>query len=655
MVTLPPMCLISIRPMDDEQNFSYSPLSPCRYSHVLLERSGMPSMRNATDLDDFIQLPRIRGPDLIQSLPSLRELRIGQLDKYRRPLQSPSDRQDPEGTSKDPRMSFGSGDSAGRKDVRERGEDVDKWVRSASYHAPRSPSRSQGSLSPRSSTPKRASDSQDLFDADVDLAHPADVHRGLSPPSYRQESAQDNRNQQVVPRTRIHNFLVEAGGLGIALSEESMRKLRYVLQWLQYATNRIDQQILAIRDFTESLQQNYFYPPVTTSTPGGSMHHHSRSSSGSFSSESQAQAISSAHMRKLTSLRRDVVQTVRQVVNIVSKHGGGAALPEPAQNAMKGFILKLPKRVKEAMRMGAPPSDTSAGMGAAAATAGASTNIGGVNGNEKDSITAAASGRARSERRSGASRRTRLDRGVGGSLSATQSPASSTTNSPAHSPRMFSSRSLRSFTDDDQSSSSSSRHAASQQTMSAGMAVVAAQRILTLATESLDMMHGVTGIVKDSLDRADAWVEKLKIVGIQRGNGPSESQPVTSLDSGSDNHGLDLPPSALPDRDQDSDSALLSPLSMSLSLGRSRRGSIGNNLGSSVPSTPGFSGYPGLYQSSGNTPFYDTHVLPVDAPSPEVGLGMRRMSIRGDDDIIKKELEEAKMEVDEVTFGKRLH
>lgn len=37
----------------------------------------------------------------------------------------------------------------------------------------------------------------------------------------------------------------------------------------------------------------------------------------------------------------------------------------------------------------------------------------------------------------------------------------------------------------------------------AGSAAQAAQRILTLATESLDMLRNVTGIVKESLDRAD--------------------------------------------------------------------------------------------------------------------------------------------------------
>jgi hypothetical protein len=46
----------------------------------------------------------------------------------------------------------------------------------------------------------------------------------------------------------------------------------------------------------------------------------------------------------------------------------------------------------------------------------------------------------------------------------------------------------------------------SQNQVSHGAAIVAAQRILSLATESLDMMRGVTGVVKDSLDRAELYV-----------------------------------------------------------------------------------------------------------------------------------------------------
>ncbi|KAL1743579.1 hypothetical protein HDZ31DRAFT_64883 [Schizophyllum fasciatum] len=49
--------------------------------------------------------------------------------------------------------------------------------------------------------------------------------------------------------------------------------------------------------------------------------------------------------------------------------------------------------------------------------------------------------------------------------------------------------------------------------------VLAAQRILALATESLDMMRGVTGVVRDSLDRADAWVGRLGMEGAGVGVG----------------------------------------------------------------------------------------------------------------------------------------
>jgi hypothetical protein len=49
--------------------------------------------------------------------------------------------------------------------------------------------------------------------------------------------------------------------------------------------------------------------------------------------------------------------------------------------------------------------------------------------------------------------------------------------------------------------------------------MAAARRVLTLATESLDMMRGVTGVVKESLDRAEVWVGRMRAVGIQRADG----------------------------------------------------------------------------------------------------------------------------------------
>ncbi|KAF9072348.1 transcription factor Opi1-domain-containing protein [Rhodocollybia butyracea] len=425
-----------------------------------------------------------------------------------------------------------------------------------------------------------------------------------------------------------------------------MRKLRYVLQWLQYATDHIDHQILTIRNFAESLQQQYSDPSTvegspttpTRNNPSGRTSGHSRSPSASThsrsSSETQLQGISEAHMHKLTSLRRDVVRTVRQVVGVVDKYGGSAALPEPARNAMKGFILMLPKKVGEAMRMGDVPVGTGPPTGPGSASSS-------VSGAEWDSVAAAASGRPGSGRRTTVRRRG--DRGVGGSHSTTASPVPSRTASPSASPRIYQSRGSHSgTTSTSEDQTASGRGQSPPNTMSADTAVVAAQRILTLATESLNMMHGVTEVVRESLDRADAWIEKFRMVSVQRGNESSDApagRTSPNMDRGRMNFNL----SSMQYRDHESDSALPSPLSTTLNLGSSRRGSVGSSAGysyagGSMPSTPGLSSY--SYGYDGN---------PASRDAPEVGQGLRSMNIQCDEGetLVKNEDQEmVKMEVD---------
>jgi hypothetical protein len=43
-----------------------------------------------------------------------------------------------------------------------------------------------------------------------------------------------------------------------------------------------------------------------------------------------------------------------------------------------------------------------------------------------------------------------------------------------------------------------------------------------LATEGLDMMHGVTGVVKESLDCAETWVGRMRAVGVMGDDGDAE-------------------------------------------------------------------------------------------------------------------------------------
>ncbi|TCD69107.1 hypothetical protein EIP91_008749 [Steccherinum ochraceum] len=261
-------------------------------------------------------------------------------------------------------------------------------------------------------------------------------------PTPRQEETQ----QEVVPRSRWQTVLLEAGGIGAAVSEESMRRLKYCLQWLQYATDHIDSQIVVLRDFIASLQEQQF------------------SSSGAGS------LIAPQHLHTLTIIRRDVVDTIRQVVDVVSKYAGGA-LPEPARSRVRDFILCLPQRWAQAA------SSPTAESGSPTAP------------------SAKPDGKVKSDRvtRGGRAATAPYSYGKGEAGPSPRSRPPSRATSPNHS----------------RQPNGSAGHNGAAMTN-------AAQKILTLATESLDMLRAVTQVFKESLDKADAWVERLRIVGLQR-------------------------------------------------------------------------------------------------------------------------------------------
>ncbi|KAH8103913.1 transcription factor Opi1-domain-containing protein [Cristinia sonorae] len=279
-------------------------------------------------------------------------------------------------------------------------------------------------------------------DRDISMLREDDRPPGSShsrTPTPRQEDTQ----QEMVPRSRWQTVLLEAGGIGAAVSEESMRRLKYCLQWLQYATDHIDSQIAVLRDFIASLQEQ-------------------QPSNGSS-------LISPQHLHTLTTIRRDVVNTIRQVVDVVSKYAGGA-LPEPARSRVRDFILHLPQRWAQAA---SPTSE-----------------------NAPAPVGAKPDGKVKSERvsRSGRTATAPYSYGKGEAGPSPRSKPPSRATSPSH-----------------------ARQTNGCNTAHNGAAMAhAAQKILTLAAESLDMLRAVTQVFKESLDKADAWVERLRIVGLQR-------------------------------------------------------------------------------------------------------------------------------------------
>ncbi|KAG5222608.1 zf-C2H2 Zinc finger [Salix suchowensis] len=185
------------------------------------------------------------------------------------------------------------------------------------------------------SSPRSSIGSQHLFN-DPDHSPQSDTLSNIAKPGTDADPPHEAKptngdaagdSQAVVQRSRWHTVLSEAGGLSAALSDESMKRLKYCLEWLLYATSHIDAQMLVLRDFIAQLQP---IPPNSDSLTLSTQFEFSPS-------------VSHMHLRTLNNVRRDIVHTIRQVVDVVSKYAGGA-LPEPARTRVRGFILKLPQR-----------------------------------------------------------------------------------------------------------------------------------------------------------------------------------------------------------------------------------------------------------------------------------------------------------------------
>lgn len=135
------------------------------------------------------------------------------------------------------------------------------------------------------------------------------------------------RRQEQVSRSRWQQLVVGAGsaaGTTVAIvSEESMRCLKYCLSWLQYAIKHIEQQMGFLKSFLVSLAS-------------------SKNSDVKDGNQSTA-VVAQANNSKVEAIKKEVIDTLRKVVEIISKYAG-SSLPEQARSSVRGFILSLPNR-----------------------------------------------------------------------------------------------------------------------------------------------------------------------------------------------------------------------------------------------------------------------------------------------------------------------
>ncbi|KAI9149567.1 Clock-controlled protein 8 [Paramyrothecium foliicola] len=166
-------------------------------------------------------------------------------------------------------------------------------------------------------------------------------------PAYTESQSQKNQGSGAAWQSRL---IMSTSGLSIAMSDESLRSLKYCLSWLRWANNHIARVIGALKETLEQYD-NAANAELQQSEKDGMVIDGQPATPAPGQSRSELAA-------RIDTLKGDVVKTLQDVVNTVSKYAGGA-LPENARILVRRHLTSLPQRFRVATmsESGAQSSD----------------------------------------------------------------------------------------------------------------------------------------------------------------------------------------------------------------------------------------------------------------------------------------------------------
>jgi hypothetical protein len=120
-------------------------------------------------------------------------------------------------------------------------------------------------------------------------------------------------------------LMLSTSGLGVALNDESLKNLKYCLQWLRFLNVHLSRLVAALRSVVEELDNHQQQARVEgTDTPDGSP--------GRALPARENRRVQLA--ARVEGLKAEVVGTMKKVVEVVSNYTG-SALPDNARDLIK--------------------------------------------------------------------------------------------------------------------------------------------------------------------------------------------------------------------------------------------------------------------------------------------------------------------------------
>lgn len=239
-------------------------------------------------------------------------------------------------SSQHQQLDLESGDQGSnkRRKTRERDMDIDRNMYRDSYSVSRQEFQFQHREHERRLSQVSTTESLPAYDEHRSPSYEAHPEQTLMP-------TQQNSNSPTSPGSTWQSRLVlGTSGFSIAMSEESLRSLKYCLSWLRWANEHIGKVINALK----SVLEQYDSPPPIQSNvviTDGDCDSNTKSSPFVLRNDVDRLAL---HAR-IAELKSDVLKTLKDVVDVVSKYAGGA-LPDHARVLVRRHLTSLPQRFK---------------------------------------------------------------------------------------------------------------------------------------------------------------------------------------------------------------------------------------------------------------------------------------------------------------------
>lgn len=147
------------------------------------------------------------------------------------------------------------------------------------------------------------------------------------------------------PPTWQSRLVISTSGLGVAMSEESLRSLTYCLTWLRWANGRLGKAIVALQNAVTEWENQKTRLRQQGDAENGEL----------ANSPENASLLT----QRIQVVKEDVLSTLKQVVDVVSKYAGGA-LPENARHLVRRHLTSLPHRFQMASTSQPPPDSPAA-------------------------------------------------------------------------------------------------------------------------------------------------------------------------------------------------------------------------------------------------------------------------------------------------------